>query len=89
MNKCEFSKFIEYVQNIFPTASIPDVKEAMLAWYKPYEKISYETAKSMADRYLTEETGNFNYARLLKCKPQPRANAQAYQPAVSIFDTEY
>lgn len=88
MNKREFSKFIEYVSNIFPAAAIPDDKDAMLAWYKPYEKISYETAKSMADRYLTEETGNFNYARLLKCKPQPRANAQAYQLAVSIFDMD-
>ena len=88
MNKKEFTKFVGYVQNIFPTASIPNDKEAMLAWYKPYENISYETAKSMIDRYLTEETGNFNYARLLKCKPQPRANAQAYRPAVSIFDMD-
>ena len=88
MNKKEFLGFTNYLKEIFPNAKIPTSKKGIEAWYEPYENITYEIAENMAKRYLAEETGNFNYAKLLKCKPKPRANAQAYQPAVSIFDED-
>lgn len=88
MNKTEFLEYLKFLKKLFPSADIPKDKEIIGIWYEPFKKISYETAKKMATDYFKAETGNFNYARLLKCKPEPRSNAQAYQPAVSIFDID-
>ncbi|APF21681.1 hypothetical protein [Clostridium butyricum] len=76
----EFAEFMVYIKKLFPSVILPDDEEVILVWYKSFEDISLKIAKEMANNYFSNESKEFNYARLLKCKPEQRINASAYEP---------
>ena len=76
MNKDEFMNYLGYLRELFPYAKIPSNNSGIKAWYSPYINIPIEVAYNMADTYLQEEDGSFNYARLLSRKNRAFINTQ-------------
>lgn len=80
MNISDFIDVIEYIKEIFPNAKMPSKDILIDVWYEPFKKMSVKTAKEMVSQYFRSETKDFNYARMLKNKPEQRINASAYEP---------
>lgn len=79
MNIGDFIDTVEYIKEIFPNAEMPSKEILLDVWYEPFKKMSVKTAKEMVAQYFRSETRDFNYARMLKNKPEERINASAYE----------
>lgn len=67
MNKYEFKDYVSYLERLFNTKINQD-KDVLATYYKSFENINIITAKEMAEKYLTNETGYFKWAKLLEYK---------------------
>ena len=63
--------YMEYLKKLFDI-KVPE-KDALPAWYKPFENTHMIIAKKMADMYLQDEQGKFKLAKLLEYKTRAMA----------------
>lgn len=74
MNKHEFMVYLKYLESTL-NVKVPTEKNAIQAWYEPFEHIHFEIATKMAKMYLRKETGNFKISKLLEYKSAAIAGA--------------
>lgn len=67
MNKMEFMVYLKFLSATM-NVKAPEGKDAIQAWYEPFENIHFDIAKKMAKMYLKKETGYFKLAKLLEYK---------------------
>ncbi len=68
---------MEYLKKLFDI-KIPE-KDALPAWYKPFENTHMIIAKKMADMYLQDEQGKFKLAKLLEYKTRAMAGKTYFE----------
>lgn len=68
MTRNEFMRYLEFLKELFPNFKVPASKEALLEYYKPFERTTYDIAKRMAGIYLKNLNGPFKYAELLNLR---------------------